>query len=749
EVILAHVERIRVASAGHDSRVTPAHVDTMLGLVNREEPSLPLFAWLVGNFAAAGPEQGEAVRRAVTELAPLLPIDGTQRLALAEDLVRADLDEAAIGWLPDIEQEAWPERGPVAQPTGALVLLRIFSKTFRWADARQLADQLQVQFPDDAHILLHCAQAFRRAGDRMGAYHLLTAAVSRGVHDGSLIGTWAHLAVSLGRRRAAHRLLSSLQIAPRSPQEYGLLLRARAVLGIHDDVGLTLSPAMQVTPETAGEVFTSGLLGRVARPARVAFGRIAHVVITQNGGERFNEHVLLLEDPGDGLPGTRALDSRHFAWVTELLGALPGEIRTLSAAPFAGAQASIVDVVGADRWGVLQAAQMVHLLPPATTGVETLSADIEALRERLSRQATSHRQARHGALTHAAERGSGIALIAKATGVSPRALLRKNAPWVPTGHSGSPEDINADDQALVDSGRLVVDPISLLLLVDIGAESLLGALPTKPVMTPQAVWQLFDWWYEHERHQRGTRAHVAMLDDGRMAWMSLTASERRETRAYWLRVQHAVANYIEQVEAPPLSNLELKRCAGMLGSPVISGIALAAAKGWAYLTEEAMIRAVAIHIGQAKVCSVHRVMVAGSTLGWWPESRALAWLAMLMRHGWSWISFPISMLESACKLPNGERGDIPNLLLSRIKMSHPAAGIQAIFGLLRMLDRGKLPNVAQGRLRNHAIDCLPYGTDPVKRWSVARRFASQHPQGIHKATRRRIERWAATGRAAG
>lgn len=296
---------------------------------------------------------------------------------------------------------------------------------------------------------------------------------------------------------------------------------------------------------------------------------------------------------------------------------------------------------------------------------------------------------------------------------------------------------------------MVVDPISLLLLVDIGAESLLSALPDKAVMTPQAVWQLFDWWYVHERHQRGTRAHVALMEDGRMAWIPLTAAERRATRAFWLRVRETVERYIEQIEAPALSNLELKRCAGLLGNPVVSGMALAAAHGWAYLTEEAMMRAVALHIGQAKVCSVHRLIASGPSLGWWSVPRAVTLLATLMRHGWSWISFPVSMLAAACKLPNDKRGDIPNLLLSRIKKGDPTVGVQTIFSLLRDLDRGVYANVAVGRLRNFAIDCFPGGSDPKYRAAVAQTFVRLHPAAIHKATRRRVQTWAATGRAAG
>ena len=268
-------------------------------------------------------------------------------------------------------------------------------------------------------------------------------------------------------------------------------------------------------------------------------------------------------------------------------------------------------------------------------------------------------------------------------------------------------------------------------------------------MTPQGVWQLFDWWYEFERPQRGTRAHVSVLDDGRMAWIPVTANQRRETRAYWLRVKQAVERHIEQFEAPALWDIQLKRCASLLGSSVVSGIALAATQGWAYLTEEAMIRAVATQIGQAKVCSVHRLVAVGTSRRWWPAARGVTLLAALIRHGWSWISFPMTMLATACRLPKEQRGDIPNLLLSRIKKGDPNLGVRIIFELLRDLDRGIYRDVAQGRLRSYAIDCLPGGDDAAYRAAVARAFANQHPQAIHKASRRRIAVWATTGRASG
>jgi len=49
---------------------------------------------------------------------------------------------------------------------------------------------------------------------------------------------------------------------------------------------------------------------------------------------------------------------------------------------------------------------------------------------------------------------------------------------------GSIEDTFAADKALPEAERLILDPITLLLMVDIGAEPLLGLLPSRPVMTP-------------------------------------------------------------------------------------------------------------------------------------------------------------------------------------------------------------------------------------------------------------------------
>ena len=740
--VLAHIERIRLESFGQDDRVTPAQVATMLEQVDLEQPSLPLFAWLVGNFGAAGAEQGAAVRAAVIALATNLPVDPKHRMALVEDLLRSQLDEVAIAWLPDIEREAWADRAQVTQLSGAVALLRIYTLTLRFDDVRRLVDQLSVQFPQDPHVAAHCAHALHSAGDRLGAYEVLTAAIRRGIQDGDVIGTWARLAVMLKRRREAHRLLRDLQLAPRHPKEYGELLQARALLGLQGEAGLKITSATQVTPDNVGAVFTSGLLHRTSKPTRAAYGRVVHLRIAQGDAVRLDEHVLLLDEPGDGLSGVRELTKASYPWIAELVGARVGEIRTLTGAPFTGQNATIVDVVAADRWSVMQAAQLIPLLPPAATGVEAISADVGVLQDRLSQQVNSSRRAREDVLSKASDGGSAISLIAPVMNSSPRALLRSCLPWRPTGHPGSTEEIRVDDQALVDCARLVLDPVTLLLMVDINADGLLTALPAKPVMTPQAAWQLFDWWYELERHHRGTAAHVTASAEGKLIVLPVTAERRRETLAFWQRVLNAVIQHIELVQPPPVTNTELQQCVRVLGTPVISGMAVAAAHGWAYVTEESMLRAVAIHVAHAQVGSLHRLLVIGATRGWWRPAQALAYLSTLIRHGWTWISFPVSMLRTALRLPTAERGPIIELLLRQMKRAEPTVAIRTLFALLRDLDKNVYPGVDASRLRKLIGDCLPAGISREQRLALSQQYARLHTGRLHRASRRCIERWA-------
>lgn len=739
--VVAQIECIRLASAS-DKRVTPNNVETMLALVDPKKPSLPLFAWLTWNFQAATGEQGSRVRAALVAMAAQLPLDGKQRVALAGDLLRSKLNEVAVAWLSDIEREAWADQARVTQRDGALVLLRMYAWTFRFDDARRLVAQLTVQFPQDASVALHCAIALYCAGDRLGAYEFLTAAIQRGIHDGDVIGNWARLAVMLKRRREAHRLLRDLQLTPRDPREYGQLLQTRALLGLRGSAGLKLTPASEVTPDNAGVLFSSGLLYRASKSPSVVYGCVVHLRIADGDAVRFDRDALLLDRPGNSLPGVVALTTTSCPWIAELIGAQVGETRTLTTAPFVGQNATIIDVVEADQWSIKQAAQLLRVLPPISTGVEAISGDIEALRNQLSQKVNANRRANEEVLTSASEQGVAISVIAAALHSSPRALLRACLPWHPTGHPGTTEEIDADDHALINCTRVVLDPVTLLLMVDIGAESLLAALPVKPVMTLQAVWQLFDWWYERERHHRGMVAHAVASADGSLVFVPVTTEWRRATQAFWQRVLNAITRQIELLQPPALDDPELRACVSVLGTPVISGMALAAAQGWAYVTEEAMLRAVATHIAHTNVGSVHRLLVVGAARGWWRQERTIAYLTTLMKHGWSWISFPVSMLDTALRLPAAQRRPTVELLLSRIKRADPAVSIGSLFVLLRDLDRGVYPSVDVDHLRRLIASSLPSGVPRKERLTFSRIFTRKHPGRLHRASRRCVERWA-------
>lgn len=288
----------------------------------------------------------------------------------------------------------------------------------------------------------------------------------------------------------------------------------------------------------------------------------------------------------------------------------------------------------------------------------------------------------------------------------------------------------------------MLDPITLLLMVDIGAEHLLGLLPKKPVMTPQAAWQLFDWWYELERHHRGTAGHAATTANGELVIIPVTAQQRRSVQAFWQRVWDTISQHIELVEPPPLTNPDLHNCIPLVGTAVISGMALAAAQGWAYVTEEGMLVAVGKHIANAKVGCLHRLFAIGAAHGWWRPSQALGLMATLIRHGWSWVSFPVSMIRTALRLPAPQRLKMVELLLRQIKKSEPAVAVRTLFDLLRDVDKNIYPDVDPSRLRKLVVECLPSGLPREVRTRITQDFARRHPSRIHRASRRRLERWA-------
>ena len=73
-------------------------------------------------------------------------------------------------------------------------------------------------------------------------------------------------------------------------------------------------------------------------------------------------------------------------------------------------------------------------------------------------------------------------------------------------------------------------------------------------------------------------------------------------------------------------------------------------------------------------------------------------LATLIQHGWSWVSFPVSMLRTALRLPQATRDGTFATLLSRIKLAEARVAVPTLFALLRDLDANAFPGLDVDRL---------------------------------------------------
>jgi len=738
---LTRIERIRLEVRGDDSQVTPAHVGSMLALADSTYADVPLFAWLVDHLTAAGAEWADPLREAVQSAASHLDVDPMRRLALAEGMLAAGLDDIAHSWTQVIEGIALNAMGTVIHVYAASLLLRLYTNAYRFEDARRLATQLRTEASKNQVVALSCARALEEAGDRLGAYELLTHAINGGQRHGSLLLSWARASLVIKRQREANHILRDLTLSPQDAVDYAQLLQARALLGVHSPDGLDISDAAMITPATVGAVFGAGVHRRSRGAARVAYGRVVHLRIAQGGVVRFDDSVLLVRQQGVVLEGVQVLAADTCPWISDLIDARVGDQRILSAPPFVGAQATIVDVFDADRWSFLQALKLVQVLPPGTTGVRSVPADQAHLHQEVAEHANVTQQHRQRVLATASDGGASIAMTAAALAIPPRALLTKGDAWRPTGHPGTNEEIAQDDRALAECGRLVLDPVALLLLVSLGAEQILGALPAKPVMTPQSIQQLADWWYAFERIKRGTRAQAIMTSHG-LAIIPVTAKRRRDILSFWKRVRQVIADHVEVIEPGPLASAQFIRTRELLGSAIVSGMALAQQRGWAYLTEEAFLRRVNQGLIGGRTISVHRLLIVGSQHGWWRETQAMRWTSSLIDRGWRWVSFPVSWLGRALDLPADTRQVVLPKLLRRMQKADVRIAIEAVFGLVRDIDRGHHPRADGRRVRDQIIASLPVHLSSADRAAVALAFGQQHPGKAHQQSRRAFKAWA-------
>lgn len=738
---LARIERIRLEVRGDDAKVTATHVGSMVSLANTSSGDVPLFAWLVDHIAAAGAEWTEAVREILFAMAGTVDLDPMRRMALAEAMLSAGLDDIAHGWTSAIEAFALDDTGDVTHPYGASLLLRLYTGAFRFQDARRVIAGLQPFIGTNVVVALACGRALEEAGDRQGAYHLLTRAIAEGQRHGSVILSWARIAVVTKRQRDAKRLLHGLTLSPRDAADYAQVFQARALLNVQTSGDLDGGDIPIVSAATAGAIFGAGIHHRARRPGRVAYGRVVHVRITENQALRFDEPVLFARTGGKALDGVQVLTAEVCPWIAELLDANVGESRPLTSVPFTGALATIVDVIDADRWSFLQALKMVQVLPPATTGVRSVPADQAQLQREVEQHDTAIRRHQQSVLTTATDGQASIAMTAAVLSISPRALLRKRDHWRPIGHPGTNEEITAEDREIATCERLVLDPVALLLLVELHAERVLAVLPAKAIMTPQAVQQLVDWWYGLERIRRGLRAQAILTSRG-LAILPITAKRRRDILNFWRRVRDTIMSHVEVVEPSPISDPQFVRTRELLGGAVVSGMALAHQRGWSYLTEEFFMRKVNRGVVGGKTISVHRLLIVGSQRGRWRETSAIRWTAQLIERGWRWVSFPTSWLARALYMPAGTRQVVLPQLLNRVRQADPKIAIEAILGLLRENELGRFRDAGGRRLRQQLIAALPPQLPADGRAQVVEAFARILPGKAHRQCLLALKAWA-------
>lgn len=742
ERAIAAIERIRLRTGGNDDAVDEQDVNDMLGLYRDGNRTVPLLGWLVFHYASSPNHLLDAVREAIQELAAVLPLDTMQRVFLTEDLLRAGLIDVAVSWLPQIEEEAFDTDHEIAQVRPARTALRLYAHSFRFDAARRLIAQLRARRPDDAGIVLEGAHALEQAGDRPAAYALLEDAIRSGLHDARGILSWARLAIVVKKRRQARALMQRLSLVPQRAEDYVHVLQARAWLGVRGQDQQLLAGGAPMTPDTIGRVFGSGLIGHPHRQVRVAFGRIVHVRIQQGDRVLFDERIVPTDGTALTLPGVRAIDAPSFPWILELLDARVGDARVLTIPPFRDCTAHIVDVIEADRWSVLQAQSTVPLMPSDVTGIRAVSGDLPTLLASLAEHAQANQDLQRGVLQMASQREASIALTASVLKISPRLLLRGKGVWHPPGHSGTPQDIEADDATLATGARLVLDPISVLLLVELGAEALITNLPTKPAITPQAVQLLWDWWYAYERHRGAVVGQMGVSGEDDLVMALPTRESRRAVRGFWKRVQRLVTDHLDIVEPPPVDAGDVLRILPVLGPSMVTGMALAHANRWIYVTEEPMLRAIASAMVQSPVASVHRLIVFAAQRKWVPAGHAVVHLATMIRWGWRWVSFPVSMLRVSLRLPAPERWPTARALFGAVRGTEPGIAMSVLIGLLRDIDEGRFQGMSGRRLRDLVFEALPrrIGTAERRAWATA--YAQAYPTRRHRASARCLRTWA-------
>lgn len=701
--------------------------------------ALPLLWWVILHHADADGQQRAQIRSHVDALS-VVELDDEHVLVLASAMAERELGDLAVAWLPRIENMAFHDTGDVRNGEAAELVADLCLMAFRFDDAIRIRERLWRLRPDDAAVVQQHAKALFESGDRQGAYDALDAAIRAGVASSRLVLNWAMLASALGHRRAAHRLLSCMTIAATtSPEDYARMLQARALIGVrghHDEVLAGLHQGL-VTPDNVGVVLGLGLRLRTSRNLRVAFGCIVRMQIAGV----FDGMAHIVEKRTPPLPAVRVLDADTCPWVLDLLGARAGETVDLTRGVFQGRQATITTVHDATDWIVQQAHDLIAISAPERTGIEPIVGDIQTQLAVTKERLKDRRDAVSKTMGWATTARMPISSLAERFQVSAREFLQAGAGWTPTAHVGTTAAIEKDDAALHSTHELIFDAVTVLLLVAIGAESLPAVLPQKPGITRQAAWQLFDWYFI-EREGRRAAAYLQLAVDGRLVLTDYTSRHRVAMLKHWRSVDRLVRQHFEIVDTPALSDPgQMARLGNVFGIPMVSGLAAAQRQGRVLISEEESVRGAASHIFGAKAASLQRLIVRATDQGWISRNKATLWLAALIRLGWSWVSFPIWMLDHSLRLEAGRRWPAAESFLSRMSKAEPATSIQTLLHVLETADANGYRDIDLPRLRQAIYRALPR-VDTSLRAQLVKSYTGAGTSRKHRATRKMLARWA-------
>jgi len=372
------------------------------------------------------------------------------------------------------------------------------------------------------------------------------------------------------------------------------------------------------------------------------------------------------------------------------------------------------------------------------TGVEPITGPVDEQLAITKERLRGHKEAVSETMQRATNARVPIALLADRFQVSAREFLHSGAGWTPTAHSGTSDDIAVDDAVLNFASDWVFDPVTVLLLVAIGAQSLVPALPHKPKLTRQAAWQLTDW-YMQERDGRRAIGHVQLAANGQLQVTAFGIRDRVAMLKFWRDVNQLISRHFAIIESPSLSTKEeTLQLVNMLGTPTLTGLVAARHLDAALISEEEIVRGAATHIVGAKSASLHRFIVHAEQRGWISRTKATLALAALIQMGWTWVSFPNWMLDHALRLDEHKRWLATDIFLRRMRTAEPNVAIQTLLRALRKADEGGYRQLGVSHLRQSIYKALPRIAH-----SQRAHIADMYPNNDRKfrATRKMLKRW--------